>query len=81
MSESYIRGYELLIKNQMLFNLEQIIEYKQNHLDNKLYFNQMISVWDKNLEIIGEDPFIYEQFLAIRSVVLPIEKEHKKYIE
>ena len=80
MSESYVRGYEILIKNQMLFNLEQIIDYKLNHQNETLYFNQMVRGWDKNLESLGEDPFIYEQFLAIRSLVLPIEKEYSKYM-
>ncbi len=80
LSESYIRGYELLIKNQMLYNLEQIIDYKQNHLGEKPYFNNMVKIWDKNLDIIGEDVYLYEKFLAIRSLVLPIDKEYSKYM-
>ena len=58
----------------MLYNLEQIIDYKQNHLNEKPYFNHMVKSWNKNLDIIGqEDPYIFEKFLAIRSLVLPIE--------
>ena len=81
LSESYIRGYELLIKNQMLCNLEQIIDYKQNHFEDKPFFNHMVNSWDKTLNIIGQDPYIYEKFLAIRSLVLPIDQEYVKYFD
>ena len=81
LNESYVRGYELLLKNQLLFNLEQIIDYKKNHFGDKLYFEQIVNLWDKNLNIIGNDLTIYENFLAIRSLVLPIEKEYIKHLD
>ena len=81
MSESYVRGYELLAKNQLLYNLEQIIDYKKNHFEDKEYFNQMINLWDKNLDMLGNDINIYENFLAVRSLVLPLEKEYIKYLD
>ena len=65
----------------MLYNLEQIIDYKKNHFGDKPYFNQMVNTWNKNLDIIGQDPYIYEKFLAIRSLVLPIDQEYNKYID
>ena len=80
LSESYIRGYELLVKNQLLFQLEQIIEYKQYHEKDDDYLKEMISMWDKNLNTIGKDPAIYEKILALRSLILPIEDEFEKYL-
>jgi hypothetical protein len=80
LSESYGRGYELLVKNQLLFQLEQIIEYKQFHKDDEKYLKQMISIWDQNLNIIGKDPDIYEKILSLRSLVLPLEDEFENYI-
>ncbi len=80
LSESYGRGYELLVKNQLLFQLEQIIEYKQFHEKDEKYLKQMISIWDQNLNIIGKDPDIYEKILSVRSLVLPIEDEFENYI-
>ena len=80
LSESYERGYELLVKNQLLFQLEQIIEYKQFHEKDQDYLKQMVSLWDKNLNIIGKDPDIYEKILSLRSLVLPLEDEVGKYI-
>ena len=81
LTESYTRGYELLIKNQQLCLLEQIIEYKKFHEDDENYLNQMIKYWDRGLNMAGiEDPSIYEKFLSIRALVLPIEKEFEKYM-
>ena len=81
LTESYTRGYELLIKNQQLCLLEQIIEYKQFHENDEIYLDQMAKYWDRGLDMLGqEDPGIYEKFLSIRALVLPIEKEFEKYM-
>ena len=80
LGESYKRGYELLIKNQLLFNLEQIIDYKTNHNNDNSYLEEMVRSWDKSLDIVGKDPIIYEKFLSVRSLILPIEKEYNNYM-
>ena len=80
LGESYLRGYELLIKNQLLFNLEQIINYKININKDSIYLNKIINSLDESINIIGKDPVIYEKFLAIRSLILPIEKEFDRYM-
>ena len=80
LDESYIRGYELLIKNQLLINLEQIIDYKSNHMGDNIYLEKLIYSWDESLNMIGKDPVIYEKFLALRSLLLPIEKDFNKYL-
>ena len=82
LSESYTRGYELLIKNQLLCLLEQIIEYKQFHDNDELYLNQMVNFWNQGLEMVGkDDPVIYEKFLSLRALVLPIQKEYEKFMD
>ena len=58
LGESYNRGYELLIKNQLLFNLEQIIDYKSNHNGDNEYLEKLINIWDKSLNISGQDHVI-----------------------
>ena len=80
LGESYNRGYELLIKNQLLFNLEQIIDYKSNTNRDSIYLDNIINSLNSSIDIIGKDPVIYEKFLAIRSLILPIEKEFERYI-
>ena len=82
LAESYTRGYELLIKNQLLCLLEQIIEYKQFHDNDSNYLNQMVNFWDQGLRMLGrDDPSVYEKFLSLRSLILPIEKEFEKYMD
>ena len=80
LGESYIRGYELLANNQLLFNLEQIIDYKININKDKIYLKQIIKSLNESIDIIGKDPVMYEKFLAIRSLILPIEKEFDRYL-
>ena len=81
LAESYNRGYELLIKNQLLCLLEQIIEYKQLHDNDENYLNQMVNFWDQGLNMVGkEDPSIYEKFLSLRALILPIQKEFDNYM-
>ena len=80
LNESYIRGYDILAKNQMIYNLENIIDYKQNHFGDKLFFNNMVNEWDKKLDIIEQDVVLYEKLLAIRSLVIPIDKDYTKYM-
>ena len=82
LAESYARGYGLLIKNQLLCLLEQIIEYKQYYDNDENYLNQMVNFWNRGLEMLGkDDPSIYEKFLSLRALILPIEKEYEKYID
>ena len=81
LGESYMRGYNLLIKNQLLFNLEQIIDYKSNTNKGNLYLDKIINSLNKSFDIIVKEPAIYEKFLAIRSLILPIEKEFDKYMQ
>ena len=41
----------------------------------------MTKYWDRGFDMIGqEDPGLYEKFLSIRALVLPIEKEFEKYM-
>ena len=41
----------------------------------------MIEQWDKRLEVIGNDPSIFERMLSIRSIVLRIDEDWKNYIK
>ena len=81
LGESYNRGYELLIKNQLLVILEQIIDYKSNHNNDNVYLNKIINSWDQSFNVIGKDPFTFEKILAIRSILLPIDIEFNNYMK
>ena len=75
-SESYTRGYELLLKNEILYQLEEIIDYKQN----KIQKTELIAGWNKRLNYINKDPAIFERALAIRSLVLNINEDYENYL-
>ena len=82
LSESFVRGYDCLIKNQMLYQLEEIIIFKEQHSNDINYRKEMVEQWDKRLEVIGnEDPSIFERLLSIRSIVLGIEEDWKNYLK
>ena len=76
-SESYARGYELLLKNEIMYQLEEIISYKQN----KITKEDMVNTWDRRLQYINKDPSIFERALAIRSLVLNINEDYENYLE
>ncbi len=79
--ESFVRGYDCLIKNQMLYQLEEIINFKEHYSNDNNIRNEMIKQWDKRLEVIGNDPSIFERMLSIRSIVLRIDEDWKNYIK
>ena len=79
--ESFVRGYDCLVKNQMLYQLEEIITYKEQYPNDNNFRKEMIDQWDRRLEIIGNDPSIFERMLSIRSIVLRIDEDWKNYIK
>ena len=79
--ESYARGYELMIKDQMLYQLKEIIKYEKDYLNDNEYKKKMINQWDKRLDIISKDPFIFERILSIRSLVLNMNEDYINYLK
>jgi len=79
--ESYARGYELMIKDQMLFQLKELIKFNKDHFNDLEYKKNMIYQWDKRLNIISKDPFIFERMLSIRSLVLNINEDYNNYFK
>ena len=79
--ESYARGYELMIKDQMLFQLKEIIKFNKDHFNDLEYKKNMIYQWDKRLNIISKDPSIFERMLSIRSLVLNINEDYINYLK
>ena len=78
--ESYTTSNDAFLKNQCLQQLEHYCDYKQYHLNDKQYYEQMkskIKLLDKNL---SQDPEIYTQYIAINSLIFPIEELYCKYL-
>ena len=79
--ESYTTGNDALLKNQCIQQLEHYCDYKQYHLNDKQYYEQMISKFkllDKNL---SQNPDIFTQYIAVNSLIFPIEEEYYRFID
>ena len=79
--ESYIRGYYILMKNKFLRQLEQYIDYKQYHYEDKQYLEKIKNLTNFRNKGITKFPEIYLKFLVINSLISPIEEIYQKYIE
>ena len=79
--ESYSRGYNILMKNQYLRQLEQFIEYKQYHSEDTYYFEQMKKRFKYINQKMGKIPEYYLKAIVINSLIFPLEEEYYKYIE
>ena len=80
-NESYSRYYELMIKNQILLQLKEIIKFKNENLNDLVYKNNMINQWNKRLNLIKKNPYIFEKILSIRALVLNINEDYKNYLK
>ena len=81
LNESYISCYSNLVKNQLICDMEQFINYKQYHLNDEEYLNQMKLNVRESFRIIEKTPITYRLFISLHSLVFPIEEEYYKYIE
>ena len=79
--ESYTRGNEAILKNQCLQQLENYCNYKQYHLNDKQYLEQMKSKFDLLNNNLSQNPDIYAQYIEVNSLIYPIEEEYYKYID
>ena len=80
-NESFTRENDTILKNQCLQQLEHFCNYKQYHSKDKQYFEEMklkFKLIDKNL---NQNPEIYIQHLAVKSLIYPIEEEYYRYID
>ena len=79
--ESYSRGYNILMRNQFLRQLEQIVDYKQYHSNDKIYFEKMKVKFNNKNKKISKDPELFLQSILLDSLIFPIEEEYPKYIK
>ena len=86
LSENYERAYKLLLKNEHLYELEEIIKLNTNpnnsNIDN---YNEQKKIlkkrWDERLDLISEDTETYERILAIRGLVFSFEEKYDMHLE
>ena len=79
--ESYAKGNDAILKNQCLQQLDLYCNYKQYHSNDKQYLERL-KLKFKTLKLnLIQNPEIYIQYLAICSLIYPIEEEYPKYID
>ena len=94
LSESYERAYKILLANEHLYELEEIIKYKEKEIEvtskdgcgdckKKLEMERCALKlrWDERLEMISENTNAYERILAIRGLLFPIEEDYDKHLD
>ena len=91
LAESYERAYKFLIFNEYLYQLEEIIQFKnleiKSHNENNTcqlekYKKILKRRWDRRLEIISEDTKTFERILSIRALVFNnIEEDYDKHLK
>lgn len=73
-SESYGRAYDVVVRLQMLLDLEEIIEYKR--LDPLSPRREVLrNLWDKRLFACQPNVDVWQRLLNVRSLVVPPEND------
>ncbi|KAJ3362692.1 phosphatidylinositol kinase- protein kinase tor1 [Allomyces javanicus] len=77
--ESYSRSYDVVVRVQMLAELEEIIQYKRNH--DYPQAQEMIRVtWKNRLMGTQRNVEIWDRMLKVRSVVLAPQEDMEMWI-
>ena len=79
LGESYERAYKLLLENQYLFELEEIIMFKQN--DSRVNKEFLKTKWNEKFDIISDDILSYETILSYRNFVFSTNEDFDKHLE
>jgi FKBP12-rapamycin complex-associated protein len=67
--ESYNRAYKVVVKVQQLVEMEEVIEYKTTDVEER---KAMIrSIWTKRLRGCQRNVEVWQDMLAIHSMVIP----------
>ncbi|EEB07941.2 phosphatidylinositol kinase Tor1 [Schizosaccharomyces japonicus yFS275] len=78
--ESYNRAYPIIVKSQMLSELEEIIEVKQSEFD-EVSFNSLKRTWMKRLDGCQHDVDIWHHVLNIRALIIRPKESPEMWIK
>ncbi|KAF1987263.1 phosphatidylinositol 3-kinase tor2 [Aulographum hederae CBS 113979] len=80
LSESYDRAYLQILRVQMLAELEEIIEYKQEK-QNPEKQATMRSTWMRRLKGCQPNPEVWQRMLKVRTLVLSAKDDSQAWIK
>ncbi|KAK3046508.1 phosphatidylinositol kinase-related protein kinase tor1 [Extremus antarcticus] len=80
LGESYTRAYSVIVRVQMLAELEEIITYKQN-LSDKEKQARMRVTWTKRLKGCQRNVEVWQRMLKVRALVVSPIEDTEMYIK
>ncbi len=80
-SESYTRAYDLMVRTQMLSELEEALSYKLDYRDQPDRQASMRSTWMKRLKGCQPEVEVWQRILSVRSVVLTPADDTETWIK
>ncbi|KAI7682354.1 TOR1 phosphatidylinositol 3-kinase, partial [Hortaea werneckii] len=80
LGESYTRAYSVIVRVQMLAELEEIITYKQ-HADDPDKQERMRDTWTKRLKGCQRNVEVWQRMLKVRALVITPQENIEMYIK
>ena len=80
LGESYTRAYSVIVRVQMLAELEEIITYKQHTSDSSKQ-ERMRQTWTKRLKGCQRNVEVWQRMLKVRALVITPEENTEMYIK
>ena len=80
-SESYGRAYDLMVRTQMLSELEEALAYKLDYADQPDRQALMRSIWMKRLQGCELDVEVWQRILSVRSIVITPADDTETWIK
>ncbi len=80
LGESYTRAYSVIVRVQMLAELEEIITYKQSATDLEKR-HRMRSTWTKRLKGCQRNVEVWQRMLKVRALVVNPKEDTDMYIK
>lgn len=80
-SESYSRAYDLMVRTQMLSELEEALAYKLDYRDQPDRQATMRATWMKRLKACQPEVEVWQRILSVRSIVLTPAEDTDTWIK
>lgn len=80
LGESYTRAYSVIVRVQMLAELEEIITYKQHNEDPEKQ-ERMRATWTKRLKGCQRQVDVWQRMLKVRALVITPQENEDMYIK
>ncbi|CCF58185.1 hypothetical protein KAFR_0E00310 [Kazachstania africana CBS 2517] len=79
-SESYTRAYSVVVRSQMIAELEEVMNYKQLPF-NSTRHKAITATWNKRLLGAQRNVDVWRQILSVRSLVVKPQQDSEIWIE